>query len=190
MAKRNFFPKTKRSSRRSGMTLIELAVGMAVLLTGVLGFGQTLVCIERSHARTRETGRAVEAARFVLERVQAEAFPEAFRRFNGDPSDDPGGVGTAPGANFRVEGLNAVPGDADGLPGEVIFPTRLGMPGILREDIDDVNLQMPRDLSGDGVIDGADHSTDYRILPLIVRVRWRGTSGNGVVELRTMLGDY
>ena len=180
-----------RRKGRAGVTLIEIAVSISVLLVGVLGFAQTMVAIERSQLRTRDVGRATQAARAVLERIQAEAFPEAFRRFNGDSSDDPGGAGTAPGKDFAVLGLSARRGDADGLPGEVIFPTPTGQPGVLREDVSDSKLGMPRDLNGDGLISPtANYATTYTLLPVRVRVQWVGPGGPGEVELRTMLGNY
>jgi len=99
--------------RRKGFTLVELAIGITVLLVGVLGFAQTLVALEKTQARTREAGRAAQAARGILERIQAEAFPEAFRRFNAHTCYDPGGMGTAPGKNFMVDGLSAQPDDPE-----------------------------------------------------------------------------
>ncbi len=176
---------------RGGFTLIELAIGITVLLVGVLGFAQTMVSIERTQTRTRESGRATQAARGMLERIQAEAFPEAFRRFNADPADDPGGAGTAPGAFFAVEGLSVQPGDTDGFVGQVIFPTPAGAPNELRESTVDAALGMPRDLNGDGVVHAtASYSTDYRVLPVRVRVAWIGTAGRSAIELRTVLGNY
>jgi len=176
---------------RAGFTLIELAISITVLLVGVLGFAQTLVSIEKTQARTRESGRASQAARGMLERIQAEAFPEAFRRYNAEPSDDPGGAGTAPGSNFAVEGLSAPADDADGFVGEVVFPTPVGLPGVLRENTVDSALGMPRDLNGDGLIHAtASYATDYRVLPVRVRVVWIGTAGRSEIELRTVLGNY
>ena len=102
------------------MTLLEISVGLAILLSAVLGFAQAMVLLERGQGRTREVGRATQAARQMLERIQAEAFAEAFRTFNGDPADDPGGPGTAAGKDFAVPGLSAREGDPDGLPGEVV----------------------------------------------------------------------
>ena len=166
-------------------------MGIAVLVTAVLGFSKAMVMIDRAQQRTREAGIASQAARQVLERIQSVSFAEAFRRFNGDASDDPGGAGTAPGKNFAVPGLSAVPGDPDGLPGEIIFPTPNGLPGVLRESVVDASLGMPRDLNGDGLISAAaNYSTTYTILPVRVQVRWASPSGPAVFELRTMLGNY
>jgi type II secretory pathway pseudopilin PulG len=179
-----------RNRRRRGMTFIELAVGIAVLIVGVLGFAQTLVSIERTHLKTRQDSRATQAARAVLEAIESVPFNEAFRRYNLLATDDPGGTGTAPGGGFAVEGLTAPPGDADGLPGEVIFPTPNASPGQLREDVVLPELGMPRDLDGDGVIENTSVAGAYWVLPVIVRVRWVGPAGPGEVTLRTMLGDY
>jgi prepilin-type N-terminal cleavage/methylation domain-containing protein len=189
---KRFKHSSPAATGRSGLTLIELAVAITILLVGVLGFAQALVSLEKAQSRTREAGRAMQAARGMIERIQAEAFPEAFRRYNADTADDPGGAGTAPGCNFAVEGLSAQPDDADGLPGEVIFPTTPGFPSHLRENVVDASLGMPRDLNGDGTIDltATSYATTYVVLPVRVRVSWIGTAGRAEVELRTVLGNY
>jgi hypothetical protein len=180
-----------RRSRRAGLTLIEIAVGCVILITGVLSFAQAMIMVERGQQHTREVGRATQAARQVMEAIQAQAFAEAFRYYNGNPGDDPGGAGTAPGKNFSVPGLSARANDPDGFVGEVIFPTPAGQPGVLRENTVDTKLGMPRDLNGDGLINNlADYSTTYTILPVRVRVEWVGASGPGAVELRTLLGNF
>src|SRR4029077_3113943 len=102
--------------------------------------------------------------------------------------DDPGGPATAPGANFAVTGLSTVPGDADGMVGEYIFPTELvGGVAQLREDVVDARFGMPRDPDGDGDVDSIDHSGNYRILPVRVRLRWKGMNGVRVLELESIL---
>ncbi len=180
-----------RRSRRSGLTLVEIAIGCVVLVTGVLSFAQAMISLEKAQQHTRDVGRATQAARQVLESIQAQAFAEAFRYYNGTPDDDPGGPGTAPGKNFDVPGLSPRANDPDGHVGEVIFPTPAGQPGVLRENTVDEKLGMPRDLNGDGLINNlADYSTTYIILPVRVRVQWTNAAGSGAVELRTLLGNY
>jgi type II secretory pathway pseudopilin PulG len=175
-------------TRRAGMTLVEIVVAICVLLVGVLGFVRTIASLQRVDVMTRETAQATEAARAVMERISAEAFAEAFRRYNSVPSDDPGGAGTAPGATFSVDGLSPIEGATS--VGEVIFPVDPAAPAVLDETITDPELGMPRDLNGDGDDDDAGISTTYKVLPVIVRVRWRGASGPGSISLRTMLGNY
>jgi prepilin-type N-terminal cleavage/methylation domain-containing protein len=175
---------------RRGFSLLELVVAMAVLLVGIMGFSRSMLSIGRSSQEQHDAALATQAARDVLERIGAESFSEAFRRYDGDPANDPGGAGTAPGEGFAVPGLSAVAGDPDGLPGQVIFPIVSASPGRLREDVVMPDLGMPRDLNGDGVVDANDHSLDYTLLPVLVRVRWRTAGGSGSFELKTMLGGY
>jgi hypothetical protein len=46
---------------------------------------------------------------------------------------------------------------------------------------------MPQDLNGDGLIDDLDHRDDYVILPMTVRVTWRGTTGERDFQLTGVL---
>jgi type II secretory pathway pseudopilin PulG len=170
--------------------MLEIVIAIVVLLVAALGVSKAILASGRAEQMTREADRATQAARRVLESIQAEPFAEAFRRYNANPADDPGGAGTAPGANFSVAGLTAADGDADGLAGEVIFPRVTAAPAELREDAVDAALGTPRDLDGDGVIDGVDHANDYLLLPVRVRVRWRSAAGPGVAELRTLIANY
>jgi len=173
------------------MTLLEISIAITVLVMGMLASMQAMVFLERSQQKTREVARATQAARQVLERIQAEAFPEAFRRYNDDASDDPGTGGTAPGKHFAVLGLSPRPGDPDGMAGEIVFPTPPGQPTVLRESIANPRIGMPRDLDGDGYVDSTTNcALTYKILPVLARVQWTGAAGPAEVELRTMLGNY
>lgn len=182
---------TNRLSRRgaAGMTLVELAVAMVVMFVAVgatIGSLSSFAGLEHSN---RETVLATLAARRTLEDVQTESFVNIFELFNADPNDDPGGVGTAPGSNFAVQGLDPQAGDADGFTGNISFPTPVGFPGILRENLNLAEFDTPRDLNADGVPDAADHSGDYVVLPIRVRVEWRGPTGNRLVELHALLSN-
>lgn len=173
---------------RQGLTLVELMVTSCVMAVALLGFSQAVGASARSVDVARERTLAVEAARAIVERMRGETFAQLFARYNALAADDPGGAGSAPGANFAISGLAAQSGDADGLPGSIEFPVQSGAPGVLREDVDDPDLGMPRDLDGDNAIDAADHAADYALLPVVVRVRWRGRAGNSSTELRAVLG--
>lgn len=121
----------------------------------------------------------------MIEALQGEVFREAFVRYNAIPDDDPAG-GDSPGDSFAVAGLEPLPADPDGLPGEVIFP---GDGVQLLEHVVDVELGMPRDLGGATGVDADDHASDYRALPVMVRVRWRGISGEQEIVLATTLSN-
>jgi hypothetical protein len=184
-------PAPAGARSRRGLTLLELLFCITLLTLGISAIARATVGMARAGSMAHDTELATQAARAMLERIQAEAFSQAFRSFNALASDDPGGAGTAPGANFAVAGLRALPGDPDGLPGEILFPTRAGTPGVLSENVVDPHLGMPRDLDGDGLVDAANHSTDYNLLPVLVRVRWQARDGSaGAVELQTLLANY
>jgi type II secretory pathway pseudopilin PulG len=173
------------------MTLIEVVVAMSVLVVGLLAYMRAITSAALAARTTRETTLATEAAWRVIESMRAQQnFNQVFSLYNTTTADDPGGI-AAPGANFAVPGLRAVVGDPDGMPGEIVFPTTtVGGAVQLREDFVNAKLGMPRDVNGDGVIDGNDHSADYQLLPVLVRVRWHGVAGNGLVELPTMISNF
>jgi hypothetical protein len=158
---------------------VELMVAVMVLTISLGGIAVSLattVSVTRTH---RESGRALDAAHGLVEALGSTTFEEIVPRYNATSGDDPA-LGVSPSNAFFVAGLKPRPDDADSLVGSVSFPGD----GIeLREDVVDAELGMPRDLNGDGNIDGADHTNDYVILPFRVRVDWRGPSGNQRVEL-------
>lgn len=175
---------------QAGFTLLELMIAVGVLLFGLLGFSQAVLRSVATNEATREGALAAEAARQVLETLQAETFGEVFRRYNAEPADDPGVAGTAPGSNFAVPGLTAQSSDADGFVGRIEFPTVAIAPGVLRENLALPAMGLPRDLNGDDFWDAADHSADYRLLPVVVRISWRGKAADSEAVFRTVLGNY
>ncbi|HUG35725.1 MAG TPA: prepilin-type N-terminal cleavage/methylation domain-containing protein [Candidatus Limnocylindrales bacterium] len=167
-----------------GFSLVELMVVLVVLTVTMGMFSSTLLSTARQGSHKRETAIAAEAVRRQIEVMRSRPLAELFALYDGDPANDPGGPGTAPGAGFAVPGLALREGDADGLAGEIVFPA---LAGELREDVEDDSLGMPRDLNADGEIDALDHAGDYLILPVLIRVQWQGPSGPREFRMYTML---
>ncbi len=167
-----------RRTELRGFTLLELLVAVSVFGIAMAALTLTQVTTVTLSRTNQDTTMALDAAQGILEALRAAEFEEVFALYNLEPGDDP--LGGAPGAAFAVRGLTAAPGDPDDMPGEVLFP---GDGFELREDVDEPALGMPRDLNLDGGTDVNDHSADYRILPYLVRVRWRGAGGVREVEL-------
>ena len=176
---------------RRGFSMVELSIATVILLVALLGFSKSILSSSITSEVAHESALATESARQVLENLRGLPFDEVYARFNTDPADDPGGANTAPGAGFAVAGLDPAEGDADGFVGEVVFPTTMTMAGLeLREDVQLPALGMPRDLTGDGAVDALCHCDDYELLPVLVRVTWRGKAGPARAEFRTYLTDF
>lgn len=95
----------------SGTSLVELmvAIFMAVVFVGAL---LSAAIQQSTHRQTNmETSLAMSAAMDNLERVRAVPF-------SGIPALDGSGF-DVPGANGNPGGLQPLPGDPDGLPGEL-----------------------------------------------------------------------
>ena len=166
-------------------------VSVVVVTIALAGFTASLRSSQAASGTSQECSIAQHAARTVVEQLQAERFIDVFALYNGDGADDPDGAGTGPGPFFPVEGLTLEEGDADGFAGEIVFPVTGVTPGELHENVVLPQLSMPRDLNGDGAIDGDDHAGDYQLLPVIVRVEWRSSSGQpSTYQLRTLLANY
>ena len=177
--------------QRRGSSIIEVMIAFVVLVVGLLSFSRMIVSSIDATEDSHESTVAKEAARGMLETLQSQDFKQAFALFNDDPTDDPGGVGTAPGKHFAVPGLSAVDGDADGFVGEISFPVREGDEGNLLESVNIPELGMPRDLNGDGNQDDLNHALDYLILPVQIEIVWRGPTGvDARSSFRTVLGNF
>ncbi len=174
--------------RRSGFTLIEVMVCAVMLAIAISGFIGSLVACFGVTRINHDTTVARQAAQQVLEQIQGRTFSEVFRAYNANAGDDAGLVTPAVGPNFAVAGLEVLPTDLDGMCGEVQFPViTAGGVQTLNESVVDKGLGMPSDLNADGKIDNADHSADYKVLPVRIRVQWRSTIGPRHIELTTVL---
>ena len=186
LLRRNQSPAAHGLSSKTGLTLIDLVIATTVMVIGALGAVGTIQTTTALSQSTRETTTGYQACRAMLESLQAEPFDNVFRRFNSDEADDPiGSLLPAPGDGFQVAGMNLQALDADGLVGRMFFP--MDDFGVLREDINDPSLGMPRDLNGDGIIDGDNRINDYILLPVRVRAEWSGNTGDRFVEFTTLL---
>ena len=171
---------------RPGFSLVEVLIAVLVLVMALSAFVRSFVGTVQLGRSNRESAVAMEGARRAVEALYAADFSQVYALYNSDPGDDP--PGGAPGPSFAVPSLAATAADADGMVGEVRFPTTGNGGGLeLREDVVDAVLGMPRDLNADGAIDGLDHAGDYSLLPVEVTVRWQGRSGVKDLTLKTLV---
>jgi prepilin-type N-terminal cleavage/methylation domain-containing protein len=178
---------SRRSRRDSGFSLVELMIAVVVLTMAVAGFSSSVLSSLVLNRMNRETDVAQQAARRMLEEMQGEEFEQIFAAYNADGGDY-AGAGAENGPGFAVDGLDLLPGDADGMVGRIEFPV-VDAAGTqeLREDVVDAGLGMPRDLDGLNGIDAADHAGDYQLLPVRVLVEWNGVRGARRIALETLL---
>lgn len=173
---------------RGGFSIVEMLVASLVVIIALSGFLRSIVGSMALAQTNREMSLAPQAARQMLEVLASEPVEQVFARYNGDASDDPGGPGTAPGRNFEVRGLDPRRDDADGMVGEILFPTPGPASGLLSEGASATFRDMPRDLNLNGVSLEADVSADYVLLPVIVRLEWSSATGNKTLFHKTILG--
>ncbi len=181
-----------RHPSRAGITLLEAVLAIGVMTVAVGLFSSMVVSTSRQRSSNHEYPVASEAVRTLLEGMRNQEFAQVFAQYNDNPQDDPGGPGSAPGHRFAIEGLDPLPTSPDGFVAEVFFPTfvPVGETVQLREDVQEASLGMPRDLSGDSIIDAEDHADDYVLLPVRVEVDWSGRYGARHLEIYTMLTEF
>ncbi len=164
------------------MTFVELSVAMVIFVVATGMLLQLIASGKGLRETARQESLATSAAQNVLERMRSMSFRDVVRSYDPDVMNDPGGPGTAPGPTFSVEGLTPLASAVGGVVGEILLPvvnvgTEVAPSWQVRENLGDALLGMPRDLNGDAIIGSADCSTDYTILPVLVRMRWQGRFG-------------
>ena len=174
----------RRRRAEAGMSLVETALSMVVLAVACLTALSVLVSSMELDAVNHETKVAFDAARARMEMVRAQRFNEVIAAFNLDPADDPQGAGTAPGPTFAVTDLPSIAAGA-APHGTVILP--VDSAGTVRENLSIPALGLPRDLNGDTRVDSDDHTADAILIPVLVRVRWNGSTGSRETVLSTVL---
>ena len=164
MQRRNSTVHNGGNGSRSGFTLLEVTVSMAVVSVAFLALARGIERSARVRATEREVTVALQVAEHVMAEVEGTPFDQLWRRYNDDPADDPAEGGQAPGSTRSVEGLS-VAGESltisTGLLEAGTVTVRLpvvgdGIAAELTELCQDEPLGCPRDLNGDGVVDGED----------------------------------
>lgn len=162
----------------SGFTMVEVMVALVLVMIALSGYSRSLVSSMVASDTNEELRIASEAARVWMERLQGTDFDEVWARYG--HSD----------AAFPVAGLAARGGDQNGDVLFLDFPIIGNSNSVLREDANIPALGLPRDLNADGVVDSEDHSDDYVILPIRVRLEWEGSRGDGYLEFQTLLSGF
>lgn len=158
--------------QRRGFTLIEIALAITVLVVALLAMSASTLRMHGLRRTNRERVLAQNAVRTIAEEVRSIARQAAGAQGGWAPAVrlalTPGG---SLGTGFEVKELSPVEGQA--LVGSIEL--------VLDETATDaelgVDLGMPRDLDGDGLVSSANVGADALILPVVVRARWRGARG-------------
>ena len=174
--------------------MLEIVMAMPVVLIALGMLVQMMATGGGLRDAGREDGIASTAAQTAIEEMRNERFRDILPLYNSDPLDDPGGPGTAPGSTFDVRGLTALDPNLPDVIGEILLPTwnagsEVAPSWQVREDVANPLLGMPRDLTGDAVIDELDHANDYTLMPVTVVLRWRGKLGPRELQLSTVLAE-
>lgn len=171
-----------RRRRSAGFTLIETLIVLGSVTVTILGVLTTHITCARLGQTNHETQLAGQSVRARMEELAAVDAGQIPALYDSDPSNDPGGAGTGMSTLFTAAGLSP---DGAGQCGIIELP--LDANGKVRENLSIPSLGMPRDLNGDGAVDGADHTADFVILPAAVRLRWKGLAGERELRLATVL---
>jgi prepilin-type N-terminal cleavage/methylation domain-containing protein len=171
----------RRPRGNQGLTLLEIVIAMAVLAVALFALMSSIMSASSLHDNSREKVLAYNAARQAIEAMRNTTFAQIYTTYRSGPNNQ-----------FTVTGLNPIPG----VPvGQIFFPADSN--GAIREDFylidatlaSTLGMTSPgKDLNGDGAIDSKDHSQDYKILPVMVRVQWQGTGGKRAqIEVATFI---
>lgn len=175
-------PRAAHSS--SGFSLIDVCVALLILAIAVGALVGTMFSALRLDQVNESRAAANQALRAVLEDMRTLEFSTVYAAYNTSSADDPDPdhdykTGLALKAKLPAGACGSAP------VAQVVFPE--DKQGFLREDLVDASLGLPRDLNGDGDIDGNDHSADYKILPVTVKLEWKSQSGPQKIQVATVI---
>lgn len=147
-------------------------VTASVLLVGLLAMTSTSVVVNSLRRSASDQQQAQQAMQAIVEDLHASA-----READSAPANWAGeilnvyGPGGVPGNAFPVQGLDPWVGEPD-VATVTLITDETATDGVLG-----VAAGMPRDLDGDGVASNVNVTGNASLLPAIVRIRWRGSSG-------------
>jgi Tfp pilus assembly protein PilV len=152
----------------AGFTLLEVGLAIVVLLVGLMALSASALRIQGLARAARERMCAQNAMR-----AKAEEIRSISRAGLSDPLGWGVHVTTAiPAlATFQVEGLTPVAGQAS------VGTITLVTDETATDDALGVELGMPRDLDGDGLVSNNNVAVTARLLPVLLEVRWTSQSG-------------
>jgi prepilin-type N-terminal cleavage/methylation domain-containing protein len=164
---------TASPRRKSGFSLLELVITIAVLVMGLMAISATVA--------GASILRHIDKERRLAETVLRSTV-EAMRSYSRSSLSNPAGwsqtmvtdfsPGGAVGGTFDVPGLRAIPGQLTVGTIQVVVDERV------TDKTLGVDLGMPRDLDADGVADNPNVSAKATMLPVVIRIQWMGTGGN------------
>lgn len=167
---------TQNGKRTGGFTLIEVTLAMSVLLVALMAASASTIRMHSLRRQNRERTVAQNAIRTISEEIRSIAQLSI---------GDPGGwsnkviaalrAGGTLGPSFNVPEL--APQDGQATIGTIAVVTN----ETLTDQELGFELGMPRDLDGDGLVTNNDVQNAARLLPIIVRARWKGASGDVVI---------
>ncbi len=160
-------------SSSSGFSLLETVIGMSVMIIGLLAMTSTSVVVHSLDESDKARRLATTAQQAVIDQLNVRAAALV-----GDEAGwataltDSYGDGGTPGSTFAVQGLDpwegmAQIGSVRVVTDETITDDELGGP-----------MGMPRDLDGDGLVSNEDVTASATLLPVVLRIRWTGESGD------------
>ena len=172
---------------RTGFAIVDVCVSLLILVVALGALLGSVFSAMRLAEVNESTASASQAVGGILETMSSLPLEQVYAAYNSDPKDDPDqNKNYLEGLEIPAQLLSPQGGAAS--MAEISFPTFAGVNGTeLREDLVDAKLGMPRDLNGDGKIDALDHSQDYQLLPVAVKLEWNGPAGPQVLEVSTLL---
>lgn len=161
-----------------GLTLLEVLIAVAVVTVALLALiSSVLACLEQTDD-DREDMVALSIARDRLETLQTYCddnfCPNVFVKFgpsNGGASSTDGGysmqVSTLPNCTCNI----LFPVDANNHLVDAPLPSTL-VPSPTTQFGTPIDLTGVQPIGNNSGIDASDHSSSYKVLPVIIRVQW------------------